>query len=109
MGKPRRKFSSELKTRLVLEVLREEEELSVIAARHNINPNQLRRWKAEFLENAASVFDDKQASRKRIKEIEAVEAREAEMLKKIGELTIERDYLQRVAKEYKERGCLRGL
>ena len=55
MGKPKRKFSAELKTRLLLEVLREEEEISVIAVRNNINPNQLREWKTGFPENAAPL------------------------------------------------------
>ena len=106
MGKPRRKFSAEMKAKLVLEVLREEEEISVIASRNNINPNQLRRWKTEFLENATAVFAEKDNIRKQQREREEAEAREAEMLRTIGQLTLERDFLQRVNKHYQERGSL---
>lgn len=51
MGK-RRTFSAEFKTKLVLELLREERSLGEIAQEHDISPNQLRNWKIEFLEKA---------------------------------------------------------
>lgn len=55
----RRTFNAEYKAKIVLEVLRGEKELNVIAAENEIAPNQIRNWKAEFLKNAAAAFDDK--------------------------------------------------
>ena len=52
----RKKYSVEFKTKIVLEILREEKQLGEIASEHNISPNQLRNWKKEFLENADKVF-----------------------------------------------------
>jgi len=40
----------------VIEILREEKTLNEIAAEYEIHPNQLSRWKAEFLKNAARAF-----------------------------------------------------
>lgn len=92
MGK--RKFTAEFKAEIVLEVLREEQELSEIAAKHNINPNQIRTWKKAFLEKAASVFEEsKQEREAKRMEREAAEEKE-NMLKTIGQLTMERDFLQ---------------
>ncbi len=46
----RRQFTAEFKTKIVLEILREEKQIGDIAAEHGLSPNQLRNWKKEFLE-----------------------------------------------------------
>ena len=58
MSRTRRNFSAKFKSDLVLEVLKGEKELNVIAAENGIRPNLLRNWKKEFLEKASVVFDD---------------------------------------------------
>ena len=45
----RRTFTAEFKTKIILEVLRGEKELNVIATENELAPNQIRNWKAEFL------------------------------------------------------------
>ena len=62
-----------------------------------INPNMLRNWKQEFLKNASSVFSQKEskaAKRAEQKKEAALEKEKTKMLKKIGQLTLERDFLQ---------------
>lgn len=49
-------FAPEEKAKIVIEVLREEKTLNEIAAEHEIHPNQLSRWKAEFMSNAGRAF-----------------------------------------------------
>jgi len=95
MKMKKRTFTPELKAKTVLEVLREEKTLSEIASAYNIHPNMLRNWKKEFLEKASSVFEDaKQRQGMRQKELE-IEAEHAQMLKTIGQLTLERDWLKK--------------
>ena len=53
----RGKYTPEFKAKIVLEVLQGERELGAIAAENNLNPNMVRNWKAEFLENASLIFD----------------------------------------------------
>jgi putative transposase len=89
----KRSYTSEFKVKLVLEVLREEHSLGEIAAGYGINPNQLTRWKREFLEKAPNVFDKTKADREQHKLEQAMESEKTEMLKTIGQLTMERDYL----------------
>jgi len=68
MGK-RRQFTAEFKTKLVLEVLKEEKQIGKIASENGLSPNQLRNWRKEFLENASKVFSEsKQEKELRIKE-----------------------------------------
>lgn len=90
----RRSYTSKFKTKVVLEMLSGERELNEIAAEHGIAPNQLRNWKAEFLENAEQVFERK--GDQRIKDELTSKQREADQLaKKVGQLTIEVDFLKK--------------
>ncbi len=52
----RTNYSPEFKAKIVLELLREEKELNTLAAENNINPNQLRNWKAEFVKKPAAYL-----------------------------------------------------
>lgn len=54
--KKRRTFTPEQKAKIVIEVLSENQTLTEIAAKYEIHPNQLTRWKTEFLKNAGRVF-----------------------------------------------------
>jgi transposase-like protein len=95
----RRQFTPEFKTRIVLEFLREEKPLGELAAEHEISPNQLRNWKKEFLENATRVFSEsKQEKELRAKE-KAMDEERRELMAKVGQLTIEVDWLKKKSAE----------
>ena len=51
------------------------------------------RWRAEFIENMATVFDKKGESIKKVKQ--EYEAEKELLVKKIGELTLDVDYLKK--------------
>lgn len=97
MGK--RKFTAEYKADLVLEVLRGERELGAIASEHQINPNQLRAWKTAFLEKAAMLFEESKAAKETARREQETAEEKAAMLKTIGQLTLERDFLMKQAHE----------
>lgn len=59
MSRQRRNFSAKFKSDLVIELLKGEKDLNTLAVENNIQPNLLRNWKKEFLDNASAVFDDK--------------------------------------------------
>ena len=91
----RSNYTSAFKTKIVLEILREERELGEIAAEHNLNPNMVRNWKREFLDNAESVFENpKKLEREAKRKEKVLEKQNTQMLKTIGQLTLERDFLQ---------------
>ena len=88
-------YTPEFKAKTVIEVLQGEKSLNEIAVQYNINPNMLRNWKAEFLENASTVFESpKKAERAARRKEESLKKEAESMLKKIGQLTMERDFLQ---------------
>ena len=87
MSRQRRNFSAKFKSDLVIELLKGEKDLNTLATENNIQPNLLRNWKKEFLNNASAVFDDKREEN--LKEKLAEERKEkAEYAKKVGQLTI---------------------
>ena len=90
------KYTPEFKARIVLEVLRGDRELGEIAAEHSLHPNMVRTWKSEFIKNADRVFNERQSEKEIRKKEVALEQERVRMLKTIGQLTMERDFLQDV-------------
>ena len=87
MSRKRRKISAKFKSDLVIELLKGEKDLNTLATENNIQPNLLRNWKREFLNNASAVFDDKREEN--LKEKLVKERKEkAEYAKKVGQLTM---------------------
>ena len=84
----RNRYSAEFKSKVAREALKEESTIVEIAARFNIHPNQVGDWKKQVLKGLSDVFEGK-ANRNDI----AHEAQVKELHAKIGQLTMERDFL----------------
>ena len=98
MSRSRRNFSAEFKTNLVLQLLKGEKELNVLAVENDIQPNLLRNWKKEFLTNASLAFDNKREDNLREKLAEERKEK-AEYTKKVGQLTMQVDWLKKNLKK----------
>jgi transposase len=92
MKAKRQKHSGAFKAKLAIEALQERETLAELSKKYGIHPNQITRWKKEFLERAPQLFEKTQPSENNEKEIE-------KMFVKIGQLEMERDYLKKNLKK----------
>lgn len=92
---PRTVYSPEFKAKIVIEVLEGARELEAIAADNQLNPNMVRKWKSEFLQNAGKAFEQPDKGTKEARRKERRREKENErLLRTVGQLTLERDFLQ---------------
>ena len=81
----RRRFTAEFKAKVVLEALCGESSQAEVCRRHNLSEDQLSKWKQQFLENAASLFES------RDKASEDTAERIAYLEQLVGRLTVALD------------------
>lgn len=87
----RRKFSSAFKTKVVVEALSERNTIQELGRKFEIHPNQIAKWKAQFMEHAQLIFENGHDGGS--KSDEAVE--KEKLYKIIGQQKVEIDFLKK--------------
>lgn len=90
----RKKHTSEFKSKVVLEILKEEKTLAQIAAEFGVHPNQLSKWKKDALELLKSGLEDGR-KKKTDKEKDTLKNEVHELYAQIGELTAKLNWLKK--------------
>ena len=84
--------SAEFKKRIAVEALKENKTVREIASEYEVHPSQVCKWKNDLTEKAISLFED--TSRRKNSEKDFLK-KEADLLEKIGRLTVELDWLKK--------------
>jgi len=84
----RRRFTGDFKAKVALEALRGDRTIQEISARHKVHPNQVSTWKRQAMEGLGAMFSNG-ADKARMDHDSEVHDLHA----KIGQLTVERDFL----------------
>jgi len=89
----KKKHSSELKARLVVEALRGERTINEIASTNEIHPNQLSKWKNDAIRELPSLFenDNKQARQEKKEQ----EAEIEQLYAQIGKLSSQLEWIKK--------------
>jgi transposase len=82
----RRNHSPAFKAKVALAAVQGEQTLAELAQRFDVHPTQITQWKTQLLEGAADVFGERRESAPAV-DVKALHA-------KIGELTLENDFLE---------------
>ena len=93
MSRKRQTYSTEFKTKLVLEVLREEFTLNEIASRNNVTPKNLINWKNTFLSNAELAMEPSKAVKEYKEENKELREKIEKYAKTVGKMTVENEWL----------------
>ena len=88
MKRKRRNHSSNFKAKVALAALKADRTLAELAEQFDVHPNQITEWKRQLMGNADQVFGRVE------KRAEASEHKIKELHAKIGQLTMERDFLE---------------
>lgn len=89
----RNHYAPEFKSKVVLELLREEKTVSQVATEYGVHPNLISRWKAEFMEKMPAVFSKDATETEKLRKEH--DAEKEELIKQIGQLSVENAWLKK--------------
>lgn len=90
--KQSRNFTSEIKTKIVLEMLKEESTTAQLSAKYEISAKTMGNWKRQFLNNAALLFEPSKSINEYKDQINDLENQNDQLAKALGKATVERDW-----------------
>jgi len=88
MKRTRTRHTSEFKTKVVLEALKEQKTLSDLSVIYGVTQQQISNWKSEFLRRANEIFGKREPDKE-------LEKQNEKLFAKIGRLEIENDFLKK--------------
>jgi transposase-like protein len=89
----RKKYPADFKTKIVLEILKEEKSLSQISSEYGIHTTQLNRWKKQALEGLPQLFTDERKSLDAIRT--GYEKQIQDLYAEVGRLTTQLNWLKK--------------
>ena len=94
MSRKRTVYTTEFKTKLVLEVLKGENTLNEIASKNNITPKNLHNWKNIFMANAELAMEPAKAIKEYKDENIKLQCQIDDYAKIVGKMTVEKEWLE---------------
>jgi transposase-like protein len=94
MKKQRRKHSAEFKARVALEAIKGVKTLSEIAREYEIHPVMVGKWKTEMLDRLPELFATNTTGKDK-----GAEKEQEQLHRKVGQLTMEVDFLEKKCKQ----------
>ena len=86
-------YSAEQKTKIVLELLKEDQTINQLATKYQITAKSIQNWKKQFLENASLAFEPAKAVQEFKDEIKSKDEEIAELQKQLGKSVVEKEWL----------------
>ena len=86
----RKRYDNTFKAKVVLESFKNEKTIAELASDYDVHPNQITQWRKQALEDLPTLFSSNQAKKDRVHEEE-----KEELLKQIGQLKVEVEWLKK--------------
>ena len=97
MSKTKITYNGNFKAEAIRALLKGDKTLNEVARQYGISPATLSKWHQQFEENLPQVFGDQERSKDR--EIRDLKDQLEHSQRKIGQLTLERDWLEKKSDE----------
>jgi len=92
MANPRKYFTANFKRKVALEALKERKTLNELASEFQVHSTQISRWKKMLIDGSHDIFKHGNSQQSKPKR---QEKNDAEMLQKIGQQTMEINWLKK--------------
>jgi len=86
----RKRYDNTFKAKVVLESFKNEKTIAELASDYGVHPNQITQWRKQALEDLPTLFSSNQAKKDKVHEEE-----KEELLKQIGQLKVEVEWLKK--------------
>ena len=86
----RRTHTASTKAKIAIDAIKEDRTTNELAGVYEVHPNQITRWKKKLVEAAPVIF-----SRKDDQKIKKMQEEQKSLYRRIGELTMEVDFLKK--------------
>ena len=95
----RKKYSASFKAQVALEAVKDDATIAELSKKYGVHPTQIQVWKNELVSRSESLFLKNNQCE------EGSESRLAELERKIGQLTVENDFLKKGLSKYPKRNA----
>jgi transposase-like protein len=95
-----KRYSASFKAKVALEAIKGDATIGEVASRFGVHPTQVQLWKAAILKNAEAVFS------KPGNQTDDSDKHVAQLERKVGQLTIENDFLKKNYTAYQKKSGL---
>jgi len=89
----RKKHTAQFKAKVALEAIHGVKTIAELASLYEVHPNLISSWKRELSKSAADIFETKKDKKRKAKEDECMAP--DYLLREIGQLKVEKDFLQK--------------
>lgn len=94
------KWSASAKLKIAVSAIKGDKTINEICKDYNVAPSQVHKWKKQLLDEGGEIFSNKSKGSVKNANVKSIDAKVEKLHAKIGELTMERDYLKKTWEKY---------
>ena len=95
-----KRHTDEERTKIILEVLREEQTINEIASKYKVHPKSIQDWKKQFLANASYAMNPNKIIKEQEVKLKHKDRHIDELNRQLGDITAQVNWLKKKGAEF---------